>query len=824
MKRNRDFCLTIGHKLLLFNLLIFAVFGLIILIIAISNANVERIITKMVNEEFDRITANAALAVNLSELNNRATLLVAKFYNDDIYLNREGPKLLEEIETLIDQCDNLPVSMALHTLNARLAELLGRCKTVKRLSVELLEAERRLLGLLAGLEEVTAEKTIETVLAGDDPSTFVQIGQLVPTFREETLRIMNRFVRIEPAYSTYDAGAVIDALDAFHLRLGTLPSAARAVSLLGRRLMEEVNAFKERFIEFDEEVARLVEAIRKIDETRSTTERTMRKIDTEIRQSAGRMRQNGVLEMRSSLRNVSILCGIVMVLLSAMTYLFFLLTFRRPMAAIQRGMDAIREGKLDTRLNLGRRDDWQGIESAMNHMVDDLTQSYITLYEKNAELERAGLELETYMRELTEEVAERRRAEVALRESTEKFESLSENAPDIIYTLDENGDFTYINAASKPLLDYGPGEMVGQPFDRFVRFPDESAHAAFFDDVRNRRKVFGNVEVVMLHKNGQRRVFHLSAAPNFDAGRRFSGVVGILKDITDHRQLEIQLQQHRIMESINTLAGGVAHDFNNLMMGIQGRVSLMKLKTDAADPNHRHLVGIETEIHRAADLTRRLMGPGAPKKEEKRFVDIHRILREQNRLFQRTWTDIAIREYYHEKLWQVAGNATKIEQALMNIYINAWQAMEGGGCLTVRTENRTVNAEKAAIFEARPGDFICVSIADTGAGMDEATLKRIFEPFFTTRAFGKGTGMGLFTTYNIVKHHGGFIQVYSEAGRGSRFLVFLPAANGPAEEAVDAEVPSCRDRGEAVSHDLLVGLDRPNECGRATATQGGRRK
>jgi signal transduction histidine kinase/ActR/RegA family two-component response regulator len=234
--------------------------------------------------------------------------------------------------------------------------------------------------------------------------------------------------------------------------------------------------------------------------------------------------------------------------------------------------------------------------------------------------------------------------------------------------------------------------------------------------------------------------------------------------------------QAQKMEAIGTLAGGIAHDFNNLLMAIQGRISIMLMNKDSSHPDFGHLRGVEGHVESAADLTKQLLGFARGGKYEVKPTNLNELIEKQNRMFGRTKKEITIHGTYEENLWSVDVDRGQIEQALLNLYVNAWQAMAGGGNLYLETENATLDENYVKPFSIEPGRYVKISVTDTGVGMDKATQESIFDPFFTTKQMGRGTGLGLASVYGIIKNHGGFINVYSEKGHGTTFNIYLPAS------------------------------------------------
>jgi len=260
-------------------------------------------------------------------------------------------------------------------------------------------------------------------------------------------------------------------------------------------------------------------------------------------------------------------------------------------------------------------------------------------------------------------------------------------------------------------------------------------------------------------------------------------LVFVMQDITDRRRLEedrkrleSQLFQSQKMDAIGQLAGGVAHDFNNILMGITGNVALIMMDYNSDHPHYERLSRIEEHVERGARLTRQLLGFARGGKYEIRALSVNDLALNSAKFFVETRKEIEATFELQEGAHPVEGDAGQLEQVLLNIYINAGHAMPQGGRLHIQTANLVLQEEDARAFEVKPGDYVKISIADTGSGMDRETIKRIFEPFFTTKAEQGGTGLGLASAYGIVRNHGGAINAYSEVGKGSTFNIYLPSS------------------------------------------------
>ncbi len=362
-----------------------------------------------------------------------------------------------------------------------------------------------------------------------------------------------------------------------------------------------------------------------------------------------------------------------------------------------------------------------------------------------------------------------------IRESEERFRSLSENTPDIVFALDHEGIFSYVNPAWERILGHSPFEVIGRKMIDFVKREDSEKFQQLFDQVWGEKTIIRDVLGTFLQKDGKEKIFSASGAPNFDPDGNVSSLVGILRDITEQALLESQLRQAKKMEAIGTLAGGIAHDFNNLLMGIQGYTSLILMTMDETHPFYEKLDGINQQVRSGVDLTRQLLGFARGGKYEVRPVNINLILQKSAEMFGRTKKEVRIHSQIQEDLWTVEVDQGQIEQALLNLFVNAWQAMPGGGSLYLKTRNIVITSYGSD--QPRPGKYVKISIRDTGEGMEEKVIERIFEPFFTTKEMGRGTGLGLAMVYGIIKSHGGSIFASSQKGQGSTFSIYLPASD-----------------------------------------------
>jgi PAS domain S-box-containing protein len=363
---------------------------------------------------------------------------------------------------------------------------------------------------------------------------------------------------------------------------------------------------------------------------------------------------------------------------------------------------------------------------------------------------------------------------LAVEEQARLVTAVEHVAESIIVTNPE-GIIEYVNPAFEKITGYSRNEVMG----RNIELMDSGQHSktllSSIIDTLQRGEIWQG-RMVNKHKDNSLYETEATVSPIKNKIGEITNYVSLQRDVSHEIRLERQLRQAQKMEAIGTLAGGIAHDFNNLLMGIQGNISLSLLDVEAGSPLLKNLKKIEQYIQNGVDLTKQLLGFARGGKYEISLLNFNELLKEQNLMFSRTNKEIIFQDKYAPDLWSVEVDQGQIEQVLMNLYLNALQAMSGGGTLITCTGNVTVDKDQYNPYYIKAGKYVKITIEDTGIGMSEEVQQRIFDPFFTTKEMGRGTGLGLASVYGIVKNHEGFINVYSKKGEGTRFEVYLPAS------------------------------------------------
>ncbi len=396
------------------------------------------------------------------------------------------------------------------------------------------------------------------------------------------------------------------------------------------------------------------------------------------------------------------------------------------------------------------------------------------------------------------DITESKQSEIALRKSEERYRALFDHNPIETIIVDREARVTGYNLAKK--LSGSRLPAVNQD----VMYKDyASKHTLnMLDELKECIRSGQSKE--FLETEYEETFLDIKIAP-FSEGAIITtvDVTGRKQSEAQQKNLENQLQQAQKMKAIGTLAGGIAHDFNNLLMGIQGNASLLLLDMDSSHPHYEKLRNIEQYVRDGAELTGQLLGFARGGKYEVKPTDLNMLVKKSSGMFGRTKKEIKIHKKFQQDIWMVEADQGQIEQTLLNIYVNAWQAMPGGGEIYLQTENITLDDTYVMPHNLTPGNYVKISVTDTGTGMNEETVKRVFDPFFTTKEMGRGTGLGMASAYGIIKNHNGIITVYSEEEIGTTFNIYLPAL----DESVGNRPPARKKEKPLMGDETILLVD-----------------
>ena len=373
---------------------------------------------------------------------------------------------------------------------------------------------------------------------------------------------------------------------------------------------------------------------------------------------------------------------------------------------------------------------------------------------------------------------ERERTRRALEQSEAHFRRLVEHTQDVIAVIDGENAITYVSPAIERLLEYSSADCIGLKVATLIH-PSDWPRVETLLMQADESRAGCLVEARVRHRDGTWRTMESSCAQHADAdGRRVRVVTA--RDLTERRRLEDHLRHTPETEAVGRLAGGIAHDFNDILMVILNNAEILSRRTTPGDPKHAYVEAIRDAVTRGTGLARQLVAFNRQQEFEPRRFDLNRTIEAMTTLLRRSiGSGIRLVCNLSPEAGSIAADPTQIEQVVLSLIVNAWNAMPDGGQMTIATA--VANPQVAAGAGLAPGDYLQLSVADTGCGISEEITPRIFDPLFTTKEEGRGTGLGLglATVQGIVARHGGIVQVDSVEGQGSTFRIFLPRGESP---------------------------------------------
>lgn len=404
---------------------------------------------------------------------------------------------------------------------------------------------------------------------------------------------------------------------------------------------------------------------------------------------------------------------------------------------------------------------------------------------------------------VTKDITELKRAQMEIRRSEKRYRDLFNSVSDLIFSQDLEGRFTSVNRAMNEMFGYKPGQLIGRRAADFMKPELRPLYDTMYLDALKRE---GHIEGISSYFAKEGRKIYLEYRSNLVRPEKGEAhITGIARDVTERilaereiKRLQDQMLQAQKMEAVGTLAGGVAHDFNNLLQAILGYTQILLMSTAENDADTANLKQIERTALRASELTQRLLTFSRKVESRLRPVDLNQEVEQLHKLLKRTIPKmIGIELRLQPHLHTINADPAQLEQVMMNLGVNARDAMPDGGRLVLETANVHLDEEFCmSHLGTNPGSYVLLSIGDTGSGMDKETVDHIFEPFFTTKEVGKGTGLGLAMVYGIVKGHKGYIDCSSKPGGGTTFKIYFPVMDSEAEAyGTEAEMEDSAPRG-----------------------------
>ncbi len=378
---------------------------------------------------------------------------------------------------------------------------------------------------------------------------------------------------------------------------------------------------------------------------------------------------------------------------------------------------------------------------------------------------------------LVHDITERKRTESEIHRSTDLLRAITGSTTDAIFVKDIEGRYLFFNEAASDLTGKPAEEIIGR--DDHSLFEGDGAQVAMENDQLVMRTNQVQTREEVLTSSGVTRTYLATKAPYRDGAGNVIGIIGISRDITDRKNLERQFLRSQRLESIGTLAGGIAHDLNNVLSPIMMAIDL--LRSHVNDPDAADILNvIARSARRGAEMVGQVLTFARGMEGKSEEINASDVISDLVRIIEDTFPkNIRIESRQEPSLWSIKGDPTQIHQVLLNLCVNARDAMKDGGVITLHAENLLIDEHDAGMdIDARPGPYLRVEVADTGHGIPAETIDKVFDPFFTTKNVGEGTGLGLSSSLAIIKGHGGFIRVNSGPGKGARFVIHLPALTG----------------------------------------------
>ncbi len=744
---------TLSLRLRLFNLAVGLTFLLVFVVILFAFRSVNEDLGKVVRHDVGQAVRTARLARDLASAFADLNLFLHTFQGRDDYLATEGDSLIMRVRDAVSRAEEGPLAKELVSFPGLLTGIIDQCRKVNRHHAALYTTERQIFTLLDQLDATIADELIGQTLAGNDTLYMEQLAALVAGYRQSMLEMGKTFAELPfdhfTAADAPDKSPLLPAYDDLLMRLKTITASVEPVARGGQMLIALVEQQKRNMQAYYRAMADLGALVAQFNEAKQILTSRLAALDRELLLAAGTAERNiRKIHLYTSLTLLTLLTITLLVLKVAIAS-FIRHNLRTPLEKIEKGIASLSSGNLETRIDLGRTDEWLVIEEALNRMAAELAESYTKINQQKHLLD-----------------------------------TVISNIPGMICLKDGEGRWLLANDYHLRLFELEHVDYQGKTDAELARY-SEFYRDAFLscmetDEMAWAKGEPSRADEVIPRPDGTKRIFDIVKVPLFHEDGRRHALVVIGIDVTDRYRAEEEQLKVKKLESIGVLAGGIAHDFNNILAAVMGNISLAMRLAETDAKLHDLLVAAEKGALRAGDLVRQLLTFAKGGEPVKQLASIAEVIKESADFVLRG-SNVRCEYHFAADIWPVEIDTSQISQVIQNIVINADQAMPEGGTIDIYCENLDLDSPLPPQLVA--GRYIKITIQDQGVGIADEIRDKIFDPYFSTKQ--KGSGLGLAITHSIVTRHGGAITVDAAPTGGAVFSIYLPArpsagCNGPA--------------------------------------------
>ncbi len=866
--------ILLATRLKLFNLIMLISFALISAIIMYSLYNVEKMVTGSMQHHLEQIVRNSHMNRELSKAFADIRLLAHLFYGKDDYLNIEGKNVLSQLQEIQPKITDVRATESFQNLQRQFKAFLGDCSGLNKIFAESKAMNREILSDLDWFDNTVTEFIIKLTIEGKDISEVETLSGMAISYRERILRIGKACEQHEKEalnnVSDNNESWILRNLNTLDLQTQYFVNYKNPVfAYIGKKLQKNITAYRDIILGLFRKTRKHDIMVSDLENNIVQYQTIMDNSDKKNVDESDSIRRNVKEMIDNSRLTILIIPLLILIGLSYITNMLIRFHIRNPMDMILKGIAAFHTRNFKSRIQMGRKDEWDKIEKAFNNMADELINSYSALHasekkyrsifenaplgifqctfngdfmnvnpemasilgyensedlfntwkDKNLwqlsvlpedikniykEINKKG-SVSTYPMQITRknndqvwiilnarkvpgensetayidgmitDITDRKLAQDAVQQLRNYLNSIIDSMPSVLLGIDPGRLITQWNKEAETVTGISKEAALGQRLTNVL--PQLNSEMERIDLATGNHQVQKNSKVNMTF-NEKTDFFDITTYLLTDDST--GSAVIRLDNVTEQVQMEKKLIQSEKMCSIGRLSAGIAHDFNNILTGIMGYTELIKFfDLPKNSPIHKRLEAILTSTNRARDLIQQILTFSRQAKQEKVFLSLELILKEAAKLIRASLPSTIKIDQNIEKINStVLADSTQMHQVIMNLCTNAADAMKkDGGILEITLSKETVHEERKEkdIQLPAPGDYICLTVSDTGQGIPPEIIGQIYDPFFTTKRQGEGTGMGLSVVHGIVEAHNGVIRADSQSGNGSRFRIYLPA-------------------------------------------------